>query len=589
MKILTFTLSFVLNLACTGFGKQAADDNSDTASGRLGKATETPDGVPGYEITYHRFGAVPDDLLSSIIQPKGSNGSFDTNAFGQVGLRIPISQAAAEMYVLSVSPKENEVAVGRDEDADTLRRFVFGAELFSVDASAGEVFIPMLDDRMKRSAFVVAKRVPDQAGYRPFFGTLALGTSSTCAIVDDGRVKCWGLNNAGSLGFPGVFNAVGAYPGDMESLPYIELGTGAVAAQLSAGLSLHCALLQDGSVKCWGNRNGLLGIGDSTRRGEDLEFMGDALPSVDLGSGRYARQITVGHSFTCALLDNGTVKCWGQLPGMVESQIIGNEPGEMGDALEAISLGANRSIKQVAASGGHVCLLSDLGEVWCWGRNSNGELGAYHSQETVPTLPFNTLASRMKAVDLGSNARAIRISVGHTNTCALLEDRRLKCWGSNSQGQLGFGDSLHGVEAPNQYGRGVTEMGDHLPSIDLGVGVFALATVQSHSSICAQLGDSRIKCWGRNDVGQLGLGVTDAIGNDDLEMGDDLAAVNLGEGRTAKEIAAAVASFHFCARLDNGDVKCWGLNNSGELGQGDANHRGDEPGEMGDALPAITL
>ena len=89
-----------------------------------------------------------------------------------------------------------------------------------------------------------------------------------------------------------------------------------------------------------------------------------------------------------------------------------------------------------------------------------------------------------------------------------------------------------------------------------------------------------------NTNGQLGLSDRNARGAGHGEKGDALPAVNLGAGRTAVELAAG----HFtCARLDNGAVKCWGLNNDGQLGLGDRNARGDVPGEMGDALPAVSL
>ena len=103
------------------------------------------------------------------------------------------------------------------------------------------------------------------------------------------------------------------------------------------------------------------------------------------------------------------------------------------------------------------------------------------------------------------------------------------------------------------------------------------------SYTCATLTSGDLKCWGANDVGQLGLGDTNHRGDQAGEMGDALPFVNLGTGRTAKMISAGV--FHTCAVLDNDTVKCWGSNSYGELGLGDKNDRGDQAGEMGDNMP----
>jgi alpha-tubulin suppressor-like RCC1 family protein len=101
---------------------------------------------------------------------------------------------------------------------------------------------------------------------------------------------------------------------------------------------------------------------------------------------------------------------------------------------------------------------------------------------------------------------------------------------------------------------------------------------------CALLDNGQVKCWGTG--GPLGLGDTNKRGDGPGEMGDALPFVDLGNGRSARVIAAGGAS---CALLDNDQVKCWGDNYFGELGLGDTNNRGDGPGEMGDALPPVDL
>lgn len=176
-------------------------------------------------------------------------------------------------------------------------------------------------------------------------------------------------------------------------------GGGRTATMISLGLEHSCALLDDQTVKCWGrNDQGQLGLGDTNDRGLDSSTMGDALPSVALGEPALA--VAAGDSHTCALLESGGVKCWGR-----------NDAGQLGQGDAA-----NRG-------------------------DEPGELEA------------------LSPVDLGPGATAIAIDAG-THTCVILSSGGIKCWGPNTQGQLGLGDTLP---------RGITP-GDvaALPVIDVG-------------------------------------------------------------------------------------------------------------------------
>ena len=156
----------------------------------------------------------------------------------------------------------------------------------------------------------------------------------------------------------------------------------------------------------------------------------------------------------------------------------------------------------------------------------------------------------------------------------------MKCWGFNSSGQLGLGDTIDRGGSPG-------EMGDDLPVLDLGIGRVATAIAAGSSHTCAILDDKSVKCWGNNRFGELGLGDTNARGDASGEMGDNLPAVDLGTGRSATAIATA--PWRTCALLDDTSVKCWGRNVFGTLGLGDTIDRGGSPGEMGNNLPAIDV
>jgi alpha-tubulin suppressor-like RCC1 family protein len=177
------------------------------------------------------------------------------------------------------------------------------------------------------------------------------------------------------------------------------------------------------------------------------------------------------------------------------------------------------------------------------------------------------------------------VSVGEGHTCAILDDKSVKCWGSNSSGQLGLGDK-------NNRGDNSGEMGDNLPAVDLGTGrVATVVSARGYFHTCALLDDTSVKCWGsregENNQGALGLGDRETRGDESGEMGDNLPAVNLGTGRVATVIFSG--SYHNCAILDDTSLKCWGWNYYGQLGLGHTNIRGRNSWDMGDNLPAVEI
>jgi alpha-tubulin suppressor-like RCC1 family protein len=113
----------------------------------------------------------------------------------------------------------------------------------------------------------------------------------------------------------------------------------------------------------------------------------------------------------------------------------------------------------------------------------------------------------------------------------MLNTGDVKCWGDNTQGALGLGDT-------NARGDGPNEMGANLPKVDLGSGLTATALAAGNLFNCAILNTNQVKCWGSNNFGQLGLGDTLDRGDNPNEMGSNLAPVNLGTGLTPTAITA---------------------------------------------------
>lgn len=286
--------------------------------------------------------------------------------------------------------------------------------------------------------------------------SIAAGGGHTCALLDGGEVKCWGYNGFGSLGL-GDKSARGAYPDQMgDDLAAVALGKDRFARALAGGPYHTCALLDDGSVKCWGkNEYGQLGLEDTENRGDEPDEMGDTLKAVQLGSERTAVAITAGGNQSCALLDDGTVKCWGDVAAWIPTG-VGAAPGTMGDNLPVINLGKDIRAVAIAAGGSHSCAILAGGAMKCWGQNQAGQLGL---GDTNPRgISQVEMGDNLPVVDVGAGNAVAALALGQTHTCVVLVGGGIKCWGENSAGQLGLGDALNRGDEPG-------EMGDSLPCV----------------------------------------------------------------------------------------------------------------------------
>ena len=309
---------------------------------------------------------------------------------------------------------------------------------------------------------------------------ITAGTQHTCAILDNGSVSCWGAGNFGQLGGgTDTPDLVRRTPTQTSSL-----GTDRTAVAISAGERHTCAILDDGSVSCWGSNNGgRLGDGTTTDRNTPT-------PTSSLGTGRTAIAITVGEglgSHTCAILDDGSVSCWGY-----------NTYGQLGDGTDTLrntptqtsSLGTDRTAVAISAGFRHTCAILDDGSVSCWGWNNNGVDGGGQLGDGTTT----DHSTPTQTSTLGTDRTAIAIAAGGDHTCAILDDGSVSCWGNNSQGRLGDGTTTDRL-TPTQ-------------TSSLGEGRTAVAITAGYGYTCAILDDRSVSCWGWNIFGQLGDGTT---------------------------------------------------------------------------------
>jgi alpha-tubulin suppressor-like RCC1 family protein len=342
----------------------------------------------------------------------------------------------------------------------------------------------------------------------PIGGRTSLGGYHTCALLSDGTAKCWGWNYYGQLG-DGTTND--------SSTPVTVSGlTNAVA--IATGTYHTCALLSDGTAKCWGwNVYGQLGDGTTTQRNTPVTVSGLT----------NAVAISAGEDHTCALLSNGSAKCWGH-----------NSMGELGDGTitdssTPVTVSGLTNAVAIAVGWSHTCALLSDGTAKCWGDNIYGGLG-------IGTSDYNPHPTPVLVTNL---ANAVAIATDGAHTCALLSDGTAKCWGYNYYGQLGDGKS-NPIENYSAIPVTVTGLSN------------AVAIAAGGSHTCALLRDGTAKCWGDNSKGELGDGTTT----------DSSTPVTVSGLSNAVAISAGM--WYTCALLRDGTAKCWGYNYYGQLGDG---------------------
>ncbi|MGI8413608.1 MAG: hypothetical protein ACR2QA_14215 [Solirubrobacteraceae bacterium] len=396
----------------------------------------------------------------------------------------------------------------------------------------------------------------------PAAALLDAGAYHTCAILDDGSVRCWGYGASGQLGYGNTHNV-----GDDEtpaSVGPVDLGPSRSAKAIAAGDYHTCAILDDDSVRCWGfGAEGRLGYGNTSNVG-DKQTPGSVGP-VNLGSGRTATAISAGDAFTCAILDHGSVRCWGY--GANGRLGYGNT-SNIGDTQTPVSvgpvdLGPGRTAKAISAGGGHACAILDDGSVRCWGYGGDGQLGYGNTHDVLDP-------SSVGPVNLGPGRTATAISAGGRHTCAILDDGTVRCWGEGASGQLGYGNFAY---------VGDKQTPDTVGPVDLGAGHTATAISAGQDHTCAILEDQTVRCWGYGLDGRLGYGNSNDVG--DHQTPASAGSVDIGPGRTATAISAG--GRHTCARLDDGAVRCWGYGADGQLGYCNTDDVGDDesPGSVG--------
>ena len=400
------------------------------------------------------------------------------------------------------------------------------------------------------------------------FTDISAGQNHTCGITAIGGVKCWGQNTYGKLGDGTTSNKY--FPTDVFGL------TSGVAS-ISAGQSHTCAITTTGGAKCWGyNSTGQLGDGTTTQRTSPADVSG-------LTSG--AMSISAGSDYTCAVTITGGAKCWGNnvngrlgdgtviqknspvdvsgLTSGVSSISTGNNHTcavvsggakcwgynnyrQLGDGTTTQRtspvdvIGFTSGVASVVTGGNNFsCLLTTSGEAKCWGYNSNSQIGIGNT--TNQTSPVD--------VDGPKNIVSISASSNEGHVCSVSADKTVRCWGYNANREIG-----DGITGPTRPSPSVIVN----PVANISHEVMQPRLYQGEKHSCLSYSD-KIFCWGDNSFGQLGNGTT-------LSSSSAVDISAFLESEYVKDMV--LGDDHSCFLSYFGDIKCFGRNDRGQFGNG---------------------
>ena len=391
-----------------------------------------------------------------------------------------------------------------------------------------------------------ANQFPDAIGLPQSRQAVALdaGGSIVCAIFALGEAACWGNNTYGRLGNnnTGVVNTSIPLGVRISGGPRLTNAT----QKISTWYYHTCSLVSDG-IMCWGqNSNGQLGDDSVTTRAF----------AANVSSIAAALDVAVGNEFTCAVVTDGKVQCWGKnqygklgtgnftLDPDTNPSNSGNTARRLMPVNTTIDGTAGNSATTIDLASHHACAVMDDSGVKCWGQNNYGQLGddTLVNKAGPVSVLYNDSVSNVPLTG------AVAVTLGTSHSCALLGDGTLRCWGYGNNGRLGNGGSVNSSLAVPVSG---------ITGADAATSATAFNAGDSHT--CALMGDGMVKCWGSNGNGRLGNRNT-------TSQNTPVDVIGIFPGNPA--IAVAAGSQITCVTLSGGNMRCWGYNAIGQLGDG---------------------
>ncbi|MBI2235192.1 MAG: hypothetical protein HYU57_09490, partial [Micavibrio aeruginosavorus] len=257
------------------------------------------------------------------------------------------------------------------------------------------------------------------------WASVSVGATHTCAVKTNGTLYCWGDDTYGELGN-------GATTGDQAS-PVQESTAATDWASVSAGVDHTCAVKTNGTLYCWGeNFDDQLGTGGSDAVSPTQEFTA----ATDWVS------VSAGTTHTCAVKTNGTLYCWGN---DATGQLANGAGGDQAFATQESTAATNWA--SVSAGVDHTCAVKTNGTLYCWGADGNGQLGnGATTGNQVNPVQESTAATNWASV-----------AAGDIHTCAVKTNGTLYCWGDDTNGQIGNGTTGGRQVSPVQESTAATD------------------------------------------------------------------------------------------------------------------------------------
>ena len=356
------------------------------------------------------------------------------------------------------------------------------------------------------------------------FTSLAVGNGFTCGVVrNTNRLICWGNGSEGGLG------------NGQSTVSYVPVQPASIAGVREVtSWSLHtCARVQDDALWCWGRNDwGQLGIGPSSGNTR-ADVGGVARAPVRVESAVQLRSLSMGGESSCALDAEGHAYCWGRYLGAASSSEFctsSNRPC----MTRPTHVAGDLVFKSISVGQGHICALATDGAAYCWGANSEGQLGT--GTRDSSTVPMRVAASTQFS----------SISAGGGHTCAIDLSGVAYCWGTLA---TGTGDTTR-LEPTRVVGE---------------LRFRPIPHMTGGQYTCGLTVDGVIYCWGSDQDGALGDGPSPRTFRPQslvpVPVKSDLRFDSLYVGAN-----------HACALTSVGDGYCWGIGTFGELGNGKGMH-----------------
>ncbi|WP_230470413.1 Ig-like domain-containing protein [Lujinxingia vulgaris] len=253
------------------------------------------------------------------------------------------------------------------------------------------------------------------------------------------------------------------------------------------------------------------------------------------------KDVAAGGAFSCGLSEVGEAYCWGV-----------NTRGQLGDGTlegraEPRAVQGELRFETLSAGLNFVCGLSTAGETYCWGGNGAGQAGVARTQETA-RVPVPTRLVRRAPTD-EEDVMLEMLDASAAYTCGVVASSQgVMCWGANDEGQIG--------QAPGDAIDTPTPVGDASFSAE------RVAT--AHAMTCAQRDTGEVACWGSQDV--MKLAFREDVGN--------IVTSPVALATEVRFEVMAGGERHFCGLTADGELYCWGINSNGELASGDGNDQG---------------